>query len=63
MRLLKDFDNKPRPTTVENPQGNSPVEIIFQVVHDMINTKELDKLFFDYINPWGEVLSSVALAI
>ena len=39
MRLLKDFDIKPRPTTVENPQGNSPVERIHQVVHDMIKTK------------------------
>ena len=63
MRLLKDFDIKPRPTTVENPQGNSPVERIHQVVHDMIRTKELDKLVFDYVDPWGEVLSSVAWAI
>ena len=63
MRLLKDFDIKPRPTTVENPQGNSLVERIHQVVHDMIRTKELDKLVFDYVDPWGEVLSSVAWAI
>ena len=63
MRLLKDFDIKPRPTTVENPQGNSPVERIHQVIHDMIKTKELDKLVFYYIDPWGEVLSSVAWAI
>ena len=63
MRLLKDFDIKPKPTTVENPQGNSPVERIHQVIHDMIKTKELDKLIFDYINPWGKVLSSVAWAI
>ena len=63
IRLLKDFDIKPRPTTVENPQGNSPVERIHQVIHDMIKTKELDKLVFDYIDPWGEILSSVAWAI
>ena len=63
MRLLKDFDIKPRPTTVENPQGNSPVERIHQVIHDMIKTKELDKLIFDYIDPLGKVLSSVAWAI
>ena len=63
MRLLKDFNIKPKPTTVENPQGNSPVERIHQVVHDMIKTKELDKLVFDYIDPWGKVLSSVAWAI
>ena len=54
MRLLKVFDIKPRPTTVENPQGNSPVERIHQVIHDMIKTKELDKLIFDYIDPWAK---------
>ena len=32
MRLLKDFDIKPRPTTVENLQGNSPIERIHQVI-------------------------------
>ena len=37
--LLKDFDIKPIPTTVENPQGNSPVERIHQVVQDMIKNK------------------------
>ena len=63
VRLLKEFNIKPRPTTVENPQGNSPVERIHQVIHDMIKTKELDKLIFDYIDPWGEVLSLVAWAI
>ena len=47
----------------ENPQGNSPVERIHQVVHDMIRTKELDKLVFECVDPWGEILSSVAWAI
>ena len=63
MALLEDFDIKPKPTTVENPQGNSPVERIHQVVQNMIKTKELDKLVFDYIDPWAEVLSSVAWAV
>ena len=63
MTLLKDFDIKPKATTVENPQGNSPVERIHQVVQNMIKTKELDKFVFDYIDPWGEILSSVAWAI
>ena len=48
---------------MENPQGNSSVERIHQVVQDMIKTKELDKLVFDYIDPWAKVLSSVAWAI
>ena len=29
----------------------------------MIKTKELDKFVFNYIDPWAEVLSSVAWAI
>ena len=61
--LLKDFDIKPKVTTVENPQGNSPVERIHQVVHNMIKTHELDDYVFDYIDPWGEILSSVVWAI
>ena len=60
--LLKDFDIKPTPTTVENPQGNSPVERVHQVVQNMIKTKELDKFIFDFIDAWGEILSSVAWA-
>ena len=63
MTLLKDFDIKPRPTTAENPQGNSPVERVHQVVQNMIRTKELDSYEFDYIDPWGEILSSVGWAI
>ena len=63
MTLLKDFDIKPKPITVENPQGNSPVERIHQFVQNMIKTKELDTFIFYYIDPWGEILSSVAWAI
>ena len=61
--LLKDFDIKPIPTTAENLQGNSPVERIHQVIHNMIKTKELDTLIFHYIQPWGEILSSVHWSI
>ena len=63
MTLLKVFDIKPKATTVENPQGNSPVERIHQVIHDMIKTKLLDKLIFNYIDPWDKVFSSVAWVI
>jgi len=59
MTLLKDFDIKPKPTTVENPQGNSPVERIHQVVQNMIKTKELYTIIFDLIDPLDEILSSV----
>ena len=61
--LLKDFDIKPRPTKAENLQGNSPVERIYQVVQNMIKTKQLESYKFDHIDPWGEILSSVGWAI
>ena len=61
--LLADFDIVPQCTTVENPQANAPVERVHQVIHNMLVTKELDKHLFDYINPWGEFLSSIAWAI
>lgn len=61
--LLKDFAIKPKPTTVKNPQSNAVVERVHQVVGNMIRTQELDNRVFDYINPWGPILTSVAWAI
>ena len=61
--LLKDFDIKPTCTTVENPRANAPVERVHQVIHNMLVTKELDQHTFDYIDPWGEFLGSIAWAI
>ena len=51
MTLLKDFDIKLRPVTIENLQGNSSVERIYQVVQNIIKTKELDKFIFNFIHP------------
>jgi hypothetical protein len=48
---------------VENPQVNAPVEQIHQVIHNMICTKNLSNGVFDCIDPWGEILSSIARAI
>jgi len=61
--LIKDFDIKPNCTTVENPQANAPVERVHQVIQNMIRTKDLTNRIFDYIDPWGEILSSIAWAI
>ena len=30
---------------------------------NMLNTKELENQIFDYINPWGEILSSISCEI
>lgn len=61
--LLKDFDVKPKVTTIKNPQGNSPVERIHQVIGNMLLTKKLSTRIFDHIDPWGDIISSVAWAI
>ena len=61
--LLKDFDIKPSLTTVKNPQGNSPVERIHQVIGHMLLTKDLENQTYDLIDPFGEILSSIAWAI
>ena len=61
--LLKDFDIKPVLTSIKNPQSNAPVERMHQVLHNMIVTKDLDSQILDYIDIWGEILSSVAWAV
>ena len=61
--LLKDWLIKPTCTTIKNPQSNSPVERIHQVLHHMFTTKNLREQTFNYIDPFGQTLSSVAWAI
>jgi len=39
------------------------VERVHQVLSNMFRTKDLSKRVFDYVNPWDEILSSVAWAI
>ena len=61
--LLKEFSIKPKLTTIKNPTANSPVERIHQVVANMLKTKELCSQVLDPIDPWGEMLASIAWAI
>ena len=61
--LLKDFDIKPVLTSVKNPQANDPVELVHQLILNMLVTKYLDNKFFDYIDPCGETLASIAWEI
>ena len=61
--LLKDFRIKPTPTSIKNPQANAAVERLHQVLGNMLRTQDLDNQVFDYINPWGHILSSVAWAV
>ena len=61
--LLKDFVIKPIFTSVKNLQANDPVEWVYQVILNMLATKDIEKMVFDHIDPWGETLSSIAWAI
>ena len=48
---------------MKNPQANSPVERVHQVVRHMFLTKNFKEKTFDNIDPFGAILSSVAWAI
>ena len=61
--LLKGFDIKPKLTTIKNPQANGPVERVHQVVGSMLRTQDLKNKVLDHIDPWGEVLASIAWAV
>ena len=52
--LLKDFSIKPTPTTIKNPQANSILERVHQVLGNMLRTKNLQKYDFDDMDPWSE---------
>ena len=61
--LLQDWSIKPKCTTIKNPQANSPVERIHQVLRHMFLTKNLKERILDTIDPFGEILASVAWAV
>jgi hypothetical protein len=61
--LLEGWSIKPTYTTIKNPQSNSPVERIHQVLWHMFVTKGLHKQILSDIDPFGSILSSVAWAI
>ena len=61
--LLKDWSIKPQPTTIKNPQANSPVERIHQVLRQMILAKKLQNQILDAIDPFGPLLASIAWAV
>ena len=61
--LLKDWSIKPKCTTIKNPQLNSPVEKIHQVICHMFLTKIIKEQIFDNIDPFGAILTLVAWVV
>ena len=57
--LLKYLPILPVCTTIKNSQDRSMLELVKQVIDNILVNKGLDENLFDYINPWGETLSSI----
>ena len=58
--FLKYFDIKPALTIIKNPQADAMVEQVHQVISNTLVTKYLANKVFDYIDPCGETLASIA---
>lgn len=63
LQLLQDYGIKAVTTSVKNPQSNSILERVHQVIHNMVRTQELKKLVFDAFEPWNQILAQTAFAI
>ena len=61
--LLKYFPVKPTCTTLKNPQANSILEVIHQVVGIMFKTKYLANFMFDAVPLWSDILAYTAYAV
>ena len=61
--LCKQYGLKHKPTTKKNPQGNSILERIHQVVANMLRSFDLDNQELDEHDLFGEYLAQVAWAI
>ena len=62
-QMARNYGLVLKPSTPYNPQGNSIVERIHQVVGDQLRTFELDEQELNTHNPWSPFLSAVAFAI
>ena len=58
-----NYGLKHKSTTEKNPQGNSILETIHQVVANMLRSFDLDNQELDEHDPFGEYLAQVAWAI
>ena len=43
----------------KKPQSNSLLEQVHQLVYNMVSTKDIINIVFDYIDPWDDILSSI----
>ena len=58
--LAEDSNTKPVLKKIKNSQANSLADRVYQVILNMVVTKDLDKKVFDYVDPLGETLEYTA---
>ena len=62
--VKKDYGIRSRPITIQNPQANSIIEHVHQVVSNMVHTYELEEnTYIDEDNPWAGILAATAFVI
>jgi hypothetical protein len=60
--MKNEYGLKCRACTAKNPQANSVLERIHQVLANMIRTFELEEVYMDEEDPWAGILAAVAFA-
>jgi hypothetical protein len=61
--IKNDYGIKGKPITVRNPEVNSIVERVHQVIGNIIQTFELESNYLDEDDPWKGILSATAFAV
>jgi hypothetical protein len=63
LEMIENFGIKAKPTTHYNPQANSILERVHQVLANMLRTQQLDDTHSAVDLPWDDCLASAAWAI
>jgi transposase InsO family protein len=61
--IKSDYGIKGKPIMVRNPQANTIVERVHQVIGNIIQTFELESNYLDEDDPWKGILSATAFAV
>ena len=61
--FVKGFSIPPVYTLIKKPQANNPVDQVYQVVYNVLFTKNIDRKLWNYIYPLGYILTSIAWAM
>ena len=63
-RMVRDdYGLKVRKATTKNPQSNTILKRLHQVLGNMIRTHELEDAYVDEANPWGGIIAATCFGI